>query len=129
MGLLQLSRGQRAEASLPPKPPVYRPLGSWSLFSTSLVLEKDWCEITGLAQLMLSFPLKKKGLQRACCEICADRNPLLVMQSPNRGASFSLALGSVSHFLENKSNPNLKNVNKVECEKCQRRRKDFPQSF
>lgn len=60
MGLLQLSRGQRAEASLPPKPPVYRPLGSWSLFSTSLVLEKDWCEITGLAQLMLSFPLKKK---------------------------------------------------------------------
>lgn len=74
MGLLELSRGQRVEASLPPKPPVYRPLGFRSLFSTSLVLEKDWFEITGLVQLMLSFPLKK-GLQRACCEICADRNP------------------------------------------------------
>lgn len=60
MGLLELSRGQRVEASLPPKPPVYQPLGSWSLFSTSLVLEKDWFEITGIVQLMLLFPLKKK---------------------------------------------------------------------
>lgn len=88
MGLLELCRGQRVEASLPPKPPVCRPLGSWSLFSTSLVLEKDWFEITGIVQLMLLFPLKKKGLQRACCEICVDRNPLLVMQSPNRGKAF-----------------------------------------
>lgn len=127
MGLLELSRGQRVEASLPPKPPVYQPLGSWSLFSTSLVLEKDWFEITGIVQLMLLFPLKKKkrGLQRACCEICVNRNPLLVMQSPNRGESFSLALGSVSYFLEKKSNPNLKNINKVECENVSETKKGF----
>lgn len=43
-----------------PRPPVCRSLGSWSLLFTSLVLQRDWFEITSIVQLMLVFPLKKK---------------------------------------------------------------------
>lgn len=59
-----------------PRPPVCRSLGSWSLLFTSLVLQRDWFEITSIVQLMLVFPLKKNSLQRARCKICGQK-PLI----------------------------------------------------
>lgn len=54
-----------------------RSLGSWSLLSTSLVLQRDWFEITSIVQLMLLFLLKKKRSAEGTLQDLCGQKPLI----------------------------------------------------